>query len=193
MWDPRKLVRAGLDGDGSVPGDGPAWRAPRASGGGRCQPVRDGLVDGFALQGSATVRAPLQVPQGAPEHVIEPDRGVEPTRPRARLQGVPEGIDEGRVEGARIRRARIPAGGSLGLLAETVGLASGTGGNGGGMGHGGRGDHHGLPILRPSLARHHGPRTTTPAAGAPRRARVAVDDVAHLDQQPDGSAYLDPS
>ncbi|EHP84115.1 hypothetical protein MetexDRAFT_5984 [Methylorubrum extorquens DSM 13060] len=112
-------------------------------------------MDGFALQGSATVRTPLQVPQGAPEHVVEPDGGVEPTRPRARLQGVSEGVDEGRVEGTRIRRARIPPGLALRTLAVTVGLASGTGGDcrGMGHGHGGRRKHHGPRILPTALAR----------------------------------------
>lgn len=64
------------------------------SGGARGEPVGEGLVDGLALQGDAAVRAPAQMPEGAPEDVVQPHGGVEPATPRARLQGVPEGVDE---------------------------------------------------------------------------------------------------
>ncbi|WP_238279072.1 hypothetical protein, partial [Methylobacterium jeotgali] len=74
-------------------------------------------MHGLALQRDAPVRAPAQVPQGAPEDVVEPHGGAERAMPRRALQGIPEGVDEGGVESPRIGRACLPAGGSLGALA----------------------------------------------------------------------------
>lgn len=52
-----------------------------ASGGGRGEPVREGLVDGLAPQGDAAVRAPVQVPQGEPDDVAGLHVGAERPMP----------------------------------------------------------------------------------------------------------------